>query len=455
MGGDLLRCRRNGVGSRGADQIVPHPQAVRHRRKEKSMNRRNHSLSWHWWVSGLLLLATMINYMDRQTLSNLAPRISVQFSLSNVQYGNIEFVFGIAFALGSLFFGIVADKVSVRWLYPAILVAWSAVGFATGLSRGYTSLIICRGLLGFFEAGHWPCALIVTQAVMTKGNRVMGNSILQSGASLGAILTPIIIAGMVTGSNDPDIWRMPFFVIGGIGFAWAALWLMVIKPGDLDRRQDDATKNTALPWQAWLRNLLIDRRFWALVLMVVSINTSWQLVRAWLPKFLQEGRGYSEGEALAFNSVYFVFTDIGCIGAGIVAMWLVRKGMSAHQSRVLVYLGASLLAAMTTVAAMLPQGWPLLGTLLLVAAGTLGVFPCYYSFTQELTTSHMGRLTGILSFIGWLASSPVQSLFGYVVDRTDSYDLNIAVLGWAPLFGLAAFWLLWPKHSVSTEADGR
>jgi len=414
------------------------------------MNRRNHSLTWHWWVSGLLLLATMINYMDRQTLSNLAPRINEQLSLSKLQYGNIEFVFGIAFAVGSLFFGIAADKVSVRWLYPAILVAWSAVGFATGLSRGYTSLIICRGLLGFFEAGHWPCALIVTQAVMTKGNRVMGNSILQSGASLGAILTPLIIRMMVTGSTDPDIWRMPFFVIGGIGFIWAALWLIVIRPGDLERRREDETNQVDLAWQTWFSNLVIDRRFWSLVMMVVAINTSWQLMRAWLPIFLQEGRGYSEGEALSFNSLYFIFTDIGCIGAGIVAMWLVRKGMSPHQSRVLVYLGASLLAALTTVAAMLPQGWPLLATLLLVAAGTLAVFPCYYSFTQELTTSHMGRLTGILSFVGWLAASPVQSLFGYVVDRTDSYDMNIAVLGWAPLFGLVAFWLLWPKHAPET-----
>lgn len=411
------------------------------------MNSRNHSPTWHWWVSGLLLLATMINYMDRQTLSNLAPRISEQFGLSNLQYGNIEFVFGVAFALGSLFFGVIADKVSVRWLYPTILVAWSAVGFATGLSRGYTSLVICRGLLGFFEAGHWPCALIVTQAVMTQGNRVMGNSILQSGASLGAISTPIIIRWMVTGSSDPDIWRMPFFVIGGIGFVWAVAWLVVIRPGDLQRHRAAVAGQSEASWQAWLGKLMTDRRFWALVLMVISINTSWQLVRAWLPKFLQEGRGYSEAEALAFNSVYFIFTDIGCIGAGIVALALVRRGMTAHHSRVLVYLGASLLAALTTVAAVLPAGWPLLVTLLLVAAGTLGVFPCYYSFTQELSTTHMGRITGILSFVGWLASAPVQTLFGYVVDRLGSYDWNIALLGWAPLVGFIAFWLLWPAES--------
>jgi ACS family hexuronate transporter-like MFS transporter len=411
------------------------------------MNNRVHSSTWHWWVSGLLLLATMINYMDRQTLSNLAVRITQQFELTNEQYGDIEFVFGVAFACGSLFFGVIADRVSVRALYPFVLVAWSAVGVATGLTRGYGSLIVCRGLLGFFEAGHWPCALIVTQAILSRGERVMGNSILQSGASLGAILTPIMIRLIVSSSASPDAWRLPFFAIGSVGALWALLWLAVIKPGDLQISRPAPSKGLGdPPLVGWFTELLGDRRFWALVMMIVSINTSWQLIRAWLPKFLQEGRGYSEVEALYFNSAYFVATDVGCIAAGVAALWLTRRGMQVHRCRMLVYLACSLLASLTTAAAMLPQGWLLLGTLLCVAAGTLGVFPCYYSFTQEVSTTHMGRLTGVLSCIGWLASSPTQKLFGYIVDRTGSYDLNLAILGCAPLIGLASFWLIWPKH---------
>lgn len=413
------------------------------------MEPTSRSTRWQWWVSGLLLLATMVNYMDRQTLANLAVRVTQQFDLSNEQYGDLELVFGIAFAVGSLFFGIVADRVSVRLLYPTILVAWSAVGFATGLATGYNSLLICRCLLGFFEAGHWPCALIVTQAVMSRSNRVMGNSILQSGASLGAILTPIVIRLMIGDNTHPDAWRLPFFVIGGVGLVWAIAWVSVVRPGDLRREiPTGADRSREQVPLGWVLQLLSDRRFWALAIMVISINTSWQLIRAWLPKFLQEGRGYSEAEALYFNSVYFIFTDVGCIAAGAAAMWLVRAGLRVHSSRVVVYFACSLLAALTTLAAMLPQGWPLLATLLCVAAGTLGVFPCYYSFTQEVTVAQMGRLTGMLSFIGWIASSPTQKLFGYVVDRTGSYDLNLAILGWAPLVGLLAFLMLWPRHTA-------
>ncbi|MCA9132749.1 MAG: MFS transporter [Planctomycetales bacterium] len=406
---------------------------------------REHSTSWKWWVSLLLLLATMINYIDRQMVSNLSQRITQQFEMSNAQYGILELVFGIAFALGSLFFGTLADRVSVRLLYPAVLVAWSAVGIATGLSRSYESMLVCRGLLGFFESGHWPCALIVTQAVMTRGGRVMGNSVLQSGASLGAIATPIIIRLIVADNMHDDAWRSPFFIIGGVGLVWAVLWMFVVRRGDLDVYREHGAARDDKPL-AWLWGFFLDRRFWALAVMVISINTSWQLIRHWLPKFLQVGRGYSEAQALYFNSVYFIATDVGCILAGITGLWLTRAGMDVHRSRVTVFFGCSLLAALTTVAAVLPAGWPLLAVLLLVAGGTLGLFPCYYSFTQELSTRHLGKLTGVLSFIGWMAASPMQPVFGEAVDRTGSFDMGITLVGWSPMVGLLIFLLLWRER---------
>ena len=187
--------------------------------------------TWHWWVSILLLMATMINYMDRQTLGNLAARIKDQFELSNEQYGNFETLFGISFAFGSLFFGVLVDRVPVRILYPIVLLAWSAIGFITGLTNSYESMLACRALLGFFEAGHWPCALVVTHAIMSPSERAMGNSVLQSGASLGAIFTPIIIIAMVGQSKGPDVWRPPFLIIGTIGIVWCILWMFVVRCG--------------------------------------------------------------------------------------------------------------------------------------------------------------------------------------------------------------------------------
>jgi MFS transporter, ACS family, hexuronate transporter len=422
---------------------------MRHNNSEDNSERlpnfnASHGKQWQWWVSGLLLMATMINYMDRQTLSNLATRITEQFKLTQEQYGNMEFAFGTSFAFGSLFFGFLADRVSVRWLYPAVLVAWSAIGFITGYADGYQSLLVCRGLLGFFESGHWPCALIVTQRLLSQGDRGLGNSILQSGASLGAISTPIIIRMIVGDSKEPDVWRSPFWIIGAVGVAWAVVWLFTMRKGDLPVQKPMRVPGAVQNPFAWLVVILTDRRFWALCAMVISINASWQLIRAWLPKFLQEGRGYTEATALYFNSLYYIATDVGCLLAGFATLWLARR-MGEHRSRVVVFAGCSLLAGLTTVAAMLPAGWPLLGILLFVAGGSLGVFPCYYSFTQEVSTEHMGKLTGMLSFVGWIASSPMQKLFGIIVDRTHSFDAGMTVVGWAPFVGLLVFLALWPS----------
>src|SRR5262245_35499193 len=129
------------------------------------------STAWRYYVCGLLLLATTVNYLDRQTLSNTASRIRAEMELSNEQYGNVEVVFGWAFAVGAAIFGFVADRTSVRWLYPTVLVLWSAMGYCTGLVQTYVGLLVCRTLLGLFEAGHWPCALKTTQRILSPRQR--------------------------------------------------------------------------------------------------------------------------------------------------------------------------------------------------------------------------------------------------------------------------------------------
>lgn len=400
----------------------------------------------------MLLMATMINYMDRQTLSTLSVRITNQFKLSEEQYGELEFIFGVAFALGSLVFGALADKVPVRLLYPAVLLAWSVMGFLTGLTTGFNNLWYCRGLLGFFEAGHWPCALVVTHAVLTRGDRVFGNSILQSGASIGAIITPFIVMALAGDPKIDDGWRPPFLVIGAVGIIWVVLWFTTIPPSGLTNPTSAETKSSSSFSLQWLFDFFKDPKFWALAFVVLSINTSWQLIRAWLPKFLQQGRGYSENETLAFTSLYYVFTDVGCLLAGAAVLTMSRSGINVHRSRLIVFTVCAVVCTLTIAASMLPKGFLLLGTLLIIGSATLGLFPCYYSFSQELNVKHIGKASGVLSAIGWLVSAPTHKWFGRLADQSKSYDVGIMLVGLAPLIGVLAMWILWRKDK-STNAD--
>src|SRR4051794_34009070 len=98
--------------------------------------------SWKWQVCGLLLLATMLNYMDRQTLNQLGPRMTDELDLSPLQYARVEAAFAVAFAAGALLFGLLADRINVAWLYPAVVLGWSAAGFATAFVTGFVSLLV-------------------------------------------------------------------------------------------------------------------------------------------------------------------------------------------------------------------------------------------------------------------------------------------------------------------------
>ena len=397
-------------------------------------------------VCGLLLLASAINYMDRQTLANASVRISREFGLTQTQYGNVEAVFGYAFAAGSLVFGWLADRVSLRWLYAVVLALWSVAGFVTGLVRNYDELLWCRVLLGFFEAGHWPCAIRTTRMLLDERQRSMGNGLLQSGASLGAIVTPLIMQVLMT--SDPATWRVPFLVVGGVGLLWIIPWFVLLRGNDL--RAPAPSQETGGRVEKTFAQVIFSRRMLVVFFVIACINTTWQILRAWMPKFLQEGRGYSESQALSFNSVWFVATDVGCLAAGALAVWLARRHLSVHAARVLVFAACALLCAACVLVPWLGKGWMLLAVLSLAGAGALGVFPLYHAFTQDISASHQGKITGVAGVAAWLVPAQIQKLFGVLADRTGSFDLGLALAGFLPLLAVIPLWLFWnePKKRV-------
>jgi ACS family hexuronate transporter-like MFS transporter len=192
-----------------------------------------------------------------------------------------------------------------------------------------------------------------------------------------------------------------------------------------------------------LFDLIFSRRFWALALLITGTQTVWHIYRVWLMKFLQTGRGYSEAEALNFQSAYYIATDVGCVLAGVVSIWLAKRGLDAHGARRWVYAGACLLTSLSVALPWLPQGWLLLGVLLIIGGGALALFPCYYSFVQEISATHVGRITGLLSMWVWAVTSPLHKLFGWIADKTGSYDEGLVIAGLAPWLGVIAMKLLW------------
>ena len=437
---------------------------------------------WKWVVCGLLLFATALLYMDRQTLAQTSPDLSRDLGLNDAQYGRLEFVFGMAFAVGALVCGAAVDVVPVRWLYPFVLIGWSLAGCATAFAPAigerlltlftdtslspspfwqqlaslnpeqmdlpaveqwrvignFLGLLVCRLVLGLFESGHWPCALVTTQRILTRQELPLGNSILQSGASVGSILTPFVVLACAT--DQPGHWPYPFLIIGLIGLTWVVPWFVLIRRSDVTRPSAvPAADAPTIPVSGFWRKLVVC------IVVVVAINITWQYFRAWNVKFLSDHLKYPKEFIQLFSAGYYLAADVGCLAVGFLVRVLTRRGWDVHHARVLSFGLCCLLCTAGFVVAVLPAGWPLLGMMLCVAGGSLGLFPTYYALSQDLSRAHQGKLSGLFGFAAWVSSAVMQELVGKHIEATKQYSLAIQLAAAAPLVAFVVLLALWPK----------
>lgn len=401
---------------------------------------------WRWWVCVLLMLATVINYMDRMALNQMAVEIKAALGLDNQQYSWLESVFSLAFAVGALTTGYVVDRASVRWVYPLMVVGWSLAGILTGFASTFWMLLTCRFLLGLFEAGNWPCGIRTTRMVLPPAERSLGNSLFQSGTALGAVVTPLMVLVILQKAEVlgiTDVWRVPFRVIGALGLVWVALWFITIPKSMLAPRDESGTE----PAQAGSGRFVAvfrDRRFWALVAMVMAVNFTWHGYRTWLPLYLREQRGYSREEMSAFTTVYYLVADVGSWTVGLLTLVLCKRGVRVHVSRLLAFAGCALLTVCTASVPFLPGGAVLEAGLLVIAFGALGLFPTYFALSQELSAKHQGKVTGTLGAFAHLSLFAVYPIEGYICQATGSFEWVLGGIGLFPLLAFVAMFALWP-----------
>jgi ACS family hexuronate transporter-like MFS transporter len=413
------------------------------------------------------MLATVINYMDRMALNQTARRIKLSLGLNNEQYSLLESSFSFAFAFGAVTTGYVVDRANVRWVYPLMVLGWSAAGVLTGFASGFWMLLSCRLALGLFESGNWPCGIRTTRAVLRPEERSFGNSLFQSGTAMGAVITPLLVLFLIrwadpgeahrsavmavtggtyeTVSGAPEhTWQFPFRVIGSLGVVWVVLWFVTIPRRMLDAPAE-AAGAPAGTGAGRFADVFRDTRFWVLLVMVVAINVTWHGYRTWLPLYLQDQRGFTEVEMSRFTTLYYLIADCGSWTAGLGTLLLCRRGVGVHASRTLAFAGCTGLALAAVAVPALPDGIQFQVALLAVAFGALGMFPIYFALTQDLSSKHQGKVTGTLGAAAHLSLAVIYPVEGWLIDRTGSYEPVLGAIGLAPVLALVLLLWLWPR----------
>ena len=478
---------------------------------KKSIPRAN---AWAWGLCWLMFASTVLNYMDRQTITLVKDQIGSAFGIkSDVDFGWILAAFSMTYALFQVPAGYLVDRWDLRWSYAAAVAWWSLAAMAMALAPNLAMLIVCRALLGVGESFNWPCALRVTARVLPPADRSLGNGIFNSGAAVGAVVTPIVVTNLTLLMG----WRAAFLVTGSLGFVWVAAWLILVqgperrllarevrpKPADLandlDQNGLSSTAQTAfscvlivaagvglsafwwglsyvwlsialailgplavsalLPleqlkgadWAVSLGEMVRIRRFWVMVVVSVSINICWHCLINWTPTYLKDERGLAFQAGNFLSAIPFLAADGGNLGGGWLSRRLAARGRTAVRARQIVMSLCTLLILAGISVIVAPNITIAVVLLSVMAAGTAAFMANFFAFTQEVSSRHTGLVVGYLGGIGNLFVAGFQPFVGLVKDRTGNLSLIFLLIGLAPLVGLVT--LLWGWNETTRDAE--
>lgn len=402
--------------------------------------------AWKWWVVVMMLLATVVNYMDRQTLGSLATFIKADFNLNEEGYGTLEAIFGYTYAVFLVIAGFMADRWNLRWLYPIALLVWSAAGFATGFVETLFQLQVCRAVLGAGEAFNWPVAVGIIRRIIPREAQAFASGVFNSGMTFGAVLTPLMVLGLVGPHGEG--WRRLFILVGAAGSIWVVLWLWGTR-GERGAEMAGAREETApaaiIPFRAIFRL----RTFWITLAVGTAVNLSWHFYRVWLPRHLVVDLKFTDQQLQYILIAFYLTADVGSILIGLLARRLVSLHRSVERARKIVLLGAALLCLLATPVAFLPGRDVMVPLYCLVGAGIMGVFAMFYAFVQDITPGHTSKCLGMIGAFVWFINSQLHPLVGHYAD-THSHAIGkfapmILAAGVLPLIA-ALIALAWPER---------
>jgi len=406
-----------------------------------------------WWICTLLFLATLINYLDRQTLAVATPEIASEFGLSNTDIASINNAFTAAYTIGQVLAGRLADSLGTKIGFLLIMAVWSAAGILCSTARGAFSLGVFRFVLGLGEAGNWPVSVKAVSEWFPAKLRSIGVACFSSGSGVGAMLAPVIIAQIIIWAG----WRASFVVIGLLGFLWIPLWLWFYRsPGDhwLITRNElaelQAGEATAPPQRpggigAMLRewaSLLRYRQIWGVFLIRVFSDSILWFYIAWLPKYFADERGYSMQEIRDHLWIVFLPTTFAALLGGGASSWLIRKGWSIDRARKTVMLVSGLLMMSSIPVALVDSDV----VAILLCANALLAFYAYSVNTLTLPADLVpSRLVASVSGLSGMGAGIGSICFTYIVGRladAQSFAPVFVLVGILPLVSLAMLFVV-------------
>jgi len=388
-----------------------------------------------WYIAALLFAATVINYIDRQTLSIVAPVLTKELHISPIAYSQILQAFLIAYTLMYLGSGFLVDRWGTRTSLAVFMTWWSLANMLHAFVRTTFGLGFFRFLLGIGEPGNFMASFKAISEWYPPREKAFVNGLVNAGAAVGAIVATPLVAWITVRHG----WRASFVVTGSFGFVWLAAWLWLywlpeahrhITASELRyiRGESDAG---ALPRKAHIgtADLLRMPQTWGLLLARFISDPVWWFYLFWLPKYLFDQRGFTLVQVGMFAWLPYLCADLGSVAGGLLSGFLISRSSSVIHARLHTMLPCALLMPLSIVIALTPSSVIAILLICVVTFSHMAWKTALMTITNDIYPSHVvGSVSGIIAFGSGLGGTLFTSLTGFVVQHF-SYTWIFVVMG--------------------------
>ena len=407
-----------------------------------------------WWLCALLFASTVINYIDRQTLSLLSPYLKQIYQWTNSDYANLLIGFRIAYSLGQTVCGRLMDRLGTRRGLTLSVLWYSLVSMATSLAGGFYSFATFRFLLGAGESANWPGATKAVAEWFPKRERALATAFFDSGSSIGGAVAPFIVLPIYFRWG----WRPVFVLPGLLGLVWLFIWRESYhKPQD-HPRLSDGERQMILADSAdhvgavdrrrpgWF-DLLKLPQTWGVIIARAFTDPVWYFIADWFPIYLV-AKGISLRSGLVAIWIPFIAADLGNFFGGAASGYLIRRGWSLGAARksLVIFGGIGVTLLIPTV---LTVNLTVITLLFALATFCYATFSTIANvFPSDLFASDsVASVSGLSGTGAGLGTIVAFKLIGYLTDAnqslaTHSFDSIIIVAGLVPFLGMILVLLL-------------
>jgi MFS transporter, ACS family, hexuronate transporter len=405
---------------------------------------------FRWIILSLLFVATTILYIDRSALGILAPELQKSIGWSEEQYGIINSVFMMAYAMCFIIMGTLIDKIGTRKGYLVSIGIWSIATLGHALARSWVGFAVARFGLAVGQSGNFPSAIKAVAEWFPKKDRALAVGIFNGGSNMGTILSPLIIPPLVLSFND---WRVGFLWTFPISIVWVLLWLKYFRKPEqspnvsAEELQYINAENENVEKVGW-KDILPHRGTWAIAVAKFMADPIWWFYLFWGAKFLNEKFGLNLKEiGLPFFTIYLASWGLG-IFLGWLSSKFMRMGFSLNQGRKFSLLACALFAVPVVLVPHTENMWLAVGLIALAAGGHCGWSANVFSLMSDIFPKKaVGSVAGFGGFSGAIGGAIVAFSVGKILQNigVDGYAIPFAVAGCGYLIALLIVHLLVPK----------